>query len=192
MRVALTFDDGPNPNNTGELLDVLAHAGARATFFLIGSKLEEPARAALAGRMALEGHEPANHSYSHDPDVLRDELRAFHDIGRANGAIRHATGVTPRLFRPPFGKRLRRLARAAKVHDLRTIVWSVDTRDWRDDDADVVADRLLRGVRPGAIVLLHDGGPRRRGVVEGTARAVPELVRRGYGLVTVSELLRAA
>lgn len=187
-RLALTFDDGPNPHNTPPLLDLLAEHGAHATFFLVGSKIDD-GRGSLVEQIAAGGHEVGNHSYAHDPGVLRLELPALADLARANDAIEQACGVRPALFRPPFGRRLRPLSAVAETLGLRTVAWSVDARDWRDGEPRAVARRIARAARPGAIVLLHDGGPPRPSVVEGTALALTELRRRGFELVTVSELL---
>jgi peptidoglycan/xylan/chitin deacetylase (PgdA/CDA1 family) len=188
-RLALTFDDGPNPHNTRPLLELLAEHEARATFFVIGAKVED-GRAAILAQTAAAGHEVGNHTYAHDRAVLRHDLQALADIRRGSAAIEDACGVTPTLFRPPFGRSLRRLSRLALSLGLTTVGWSADAGDWRDDEPDAVASRIVRAARPGAIVLLHDGGPFRPGVVWGTARALVELRARGFELVTVSELLR--
>jgi peptidoglycan/xylan/chitin deacetylase (PgdA/CDA1 family) len=190
-RIALTFDDGPNPHNTRPLLELLGEHEARATFFLVGAKVDA-GRDAIVAETAAAGHEVANHTYAHDPAALRSPAGAHADLQRANDAIEAACGVRPTLFRPPFGKRLRPLARVADALALRTVVWSVDAQDWRDVSPASVAARVVRAARPGAIVLLHDGGPFRREVVEGTALALRELRERGYGFVTVSDLLGAA
>jgi peptidoglycan/xylan/chitin deacetylase (PgdA/CDA1 family) len=190
-RLALTFDDGPNPHNTPSLLELLAEHDARATFFVVGAKVED-GRAEILARTAEEGHEVGNHTFAHDRAVLRDDRQALADLRRASAAIEDACGVTPTLFRPPFGRSLRRLSRLARSLGMTTVGWSAVAGDWREDEPDEVASRIVRAARPGAIVLLHDGGPFRPGVVWGTARALVELRAQGYELVTVSELLRGA
>lgn len=186
--VALTYDDGPNPNNTLPIVRLLDEHAARATFFVIGSKIAD-GRADIVAETAAAGHEIANHTWSHDPAVLADSGLARADIARASAAIEEAAGRPPQLFRPPFGKRIRPLAAAAESLGLRTVLWSVDAGDWRDEPPQDVAERIVRHVRPGTIVLMHDSGPPRPSVVEATARALDGLVRRHYLMLTVSELL---
>ncbi|GAA1546817.1 hypothetical protein GCM10009678_31810 [Actinomadura kijaniata] len=177
--VALTFDDGPG-EHTGRLLDDLRREGARATFFLLGQNVA-PHRD-LVRRMALEGHEVANHSWSHpqltgmSPDAVRSQVR------RTNEAVREASGMTPTLFRPPYGATDGKVARAVGMPQ---IMWSVDTLDWRDRSAARVARIGVREPGKGGIVLLHDI---HRTTVEAVPRMLSGLKKRGFTLVTVSEM----
>jgi peptidoglycan/xylan/chitin deacetylase (PgdA/CDA1 family) len=177
--VALTFDDGPD-EETGRLLDVLAARRVPATFFVIGRQVRE--HPALVRRMAGEGHEIGNHTYSHRrltglpaPDV-HGELR------RTAEAIGEATGSVPRLVRPPFGTVSEEVAAEVEAP---IILWSVDPRDWRIRDSRVISQRVVADVRPGSIVVLHD-------VYRTTVDAVPAIIDllkgEGYTFVTVSEL----
>jgi peptidoglycan/xylan/chitin deacetylase (PgdA/CDA1 family) len=188
--VALTFDDGPRAPFTGEILDVLAEQGVRATFFLIGSNaLREPA---LAKRIVREGHAVGNHGWAHRSLVRLSGPEARAEVERGAAAIRRVTGVHPRILRPPFGAFDTRIAGSSGLAaDLgqTLIMWSVETRDWATRSPLQVAAGTLRRVHPGAIVLLHDGGGDRSHVVTATRWLVGHLARDGYRFVTVPELL---
>ena len=188
--VALTFDDGPDPEWTPRVLDLLAAAGVRATFFLIG---ERAARApAVVKRIAAEGHEVANHSWSHrnlwlcGPRATREQVRRAHDT------LADLTGIAPRHFRPPWGMVNAAMFLAVKQAGERTVFWSIQPEGQRPVAPGRQAAHVMRRVRPGAIVDLHDA--------EGTSRAPARLVEalpkllhglrtQDYGLVTVADLL---
>ncbi|MBG0820406.1 polysaccharide deacetylase family protein [Planomonospora sp. ID91781] len=184
--VALTFDDGPGPA-TGELLDALAARGARATFFVTGSNAV--ARPDLLGRMSREGHLVANHTWSHRDLASLPPGRAAHQLTRAQEAIGQAIGQAPTLVRPPYGSAGAGVAEAARGLGLAVVGWDVDALDARDRDPRAVARRVVAGVRPGSIVLMHD-------VHRPAVEAVPEILRRlsaeGYAFVTVPELFGSA
>jgi peptidoglycan/xylan/chitin deacetylase (PgdA/CDA1 family) len=183
--VALTFDDGPTPEVTRKVLDVLRAKGVRATFFFVGRQVET--NPDLARLVRNEGHVIGNHTYSHPllfcfltPGQLRRELT------RGQDAIRQATGVTPRLFRSPVGLRHPLLASALVRMGLDFVLWSVRTYDTRSPGVESLRQRILDHVHPGAIVLLHD----RRGrgasaMLEALPDVIDQLRARGYRLVTV-------
>ncbi|WP_018655724.1 polysaccharide deacetylase family protein [Actinomadura flavalba] len=177
--VALTFDDGPGPYTEG-LLDDLRRAGARATFFMLGQNVGEFPQ--TVRRMALEGHELANHSWSHPMLTNLSTSAVKSQVQRTQDAIRRASGVTPTLFRPPYGATDKRVAKAVALPE---ILWSVDTLDWRHRNVSRVRKSGVGEPRKGGIVLFHD-------IHESTVKAVPEVVaglkRKGFTPVTVSEL----
>ncbi|MET7336859.1 polysaccharide deacetylase family protein [Nonomuraea sp. NPDC005650] len=177
--VALTFDDGPGPY-TDTLLAYLAAYRARATFFVVGSNVVTYPR--VLRRTVAAGHEIGNHTWSH-PDLRRlSPARVRSQLVRTDQAIQAATGVVPRLVRPPYGA-FNRTVRRQTARPL--VLWSVDTVDWRYRNSATVARRALRWVRPGSVILFHDIHPT-------TVRAIPRVLRtlakRGYRFVTVSEL----
>lgn len=194
--IALTFDDGPS-ECTAAILDTLEEHGARATFFVVGRYADE--RPELLRRMRAARHEVGNHTYDHvdaaherDNEVLRDQ------IARTTEAIERAGGPAPRLLRPPYGKDVCRMSRLAAEAGLDpTVLWSVQAWDWDPaTTSEWIVERVLAETRPGAIVLLHDGTPpydsgSREATVVAVRKIVPELMRRGHALVTVSELLAA-
>lgn len=168
-QVALTFDDGPHPEHTREVLSLLDGAGAKATFFLLGSKVE--AHPDVAREIVRRGHDIGVHGYTHDRlQCLRAPKRIEADLKRALDAIERATGQRPVLFRPPVGLVSPRTDTAATRLGLVIVGWSVRGRDGlRKAKAHEVAARVRRGLRPGAVVMLHDAaetGDRRPAGVE--------------------------
>jgi peptidoglycan/xylan/chitin deacetylase (PgdA/CDA1 family) len=181
--VALTFDDGP-VLQTHRVLDPLERYGARATFFLVGYKMD--GHRGLIERLLSGGHEIGNHSLAHFAYPPRDDLAA------CSAMIEHLSGGRPKLFRPPFGAIDRPGAEAAIEDGMRVILWNVDSEDgippWQGISAEEITRNVLDQIVPGAVVLLHDGLPWSR-----APDALPELIEglqdKGYRLVTVSELL---
>jgi len=192
-RVALSFDDGPDPEVTPAVLDALAEHGARATFFAIGRQLEAHPR--LARRIAAEGHELGNHSWRHSRwQNFFGTAEQAREIARGARAIAAVTGrsATP-LYRPPIGLKSPPFARAARQARLTLVGWSLRSRDTQTTDPERIAARVLRRIRPGDIVLLHDGHDQPGRHRPACARAVRLILEglRGKGLecATVSHLL---
>ncbi len=183
--VALTFDDGPG-RVTEQVLDALAGHGAQATFNVLGRRIE--GRERLLRRTLDEGHELGSHAFRHDRLAGRP-LDAYRQLRRTNDLLRRAVGIAPRLFRPPYGSVSGSVVAAARMLGLVTVRWDVDPRDYDTPGADAIHERVMRRVRPGSIVLLHDD----RRALEQTAVAVDRIARdltsKDYELVTVSALL---
>jgi len=183
--IALTFDDGPTPDVTPRVLDVLRAKGVRATFFFIGSRVD--AHPELARLVRDQGHTIGSHTYSHSPlfcfltpNRLRDEL------ARGRDAVRQATGATPRLFRSPVGLRHPLLAPTLQREGLDFVLWSVRSYDTRSHTVESLRRRIVDRARPGAIVLLHDRPGRRSAVMlEALPGVIDELLARGYRLVSI-------
>ncbi|MFE3453708.1 polysaccharide deacetylase family protein [Nonomuraea sp. NPDC059194] len=186
MCVALTFDDGPGAY-TGRLLDELEKAGARATFFTVGTNV--PANRGLVQRMREQGHLVANHTWSHLDLTKLSNTRIADAFARGECAVKAAIGQRPALARAPYGAVSKEVRAVARKMGISLVNWDVDTLDWRDRDAQAVARRAISGAHPGAIILMHD-------VQETAAEAVPEIVRqltkKGYTFVTVPELYGSA
>ena len=183
--LALTFDDGPSPELTPRLLDILRQQGVRATFFVIGKNVQ--AYPEIARRIIAEGHEIANHSYNHPAFTQVGAARVRQEVNSTQDAIERATGRRPALIRPPYGA-INDRVRAALLneHGLDVILWSVDPLDWKRPGADVVTQRLVDGAHPGAILLAHDIHP---GTIEAMPSTIAQLKAKGYGFATVSQLL---
>jgi len=195
--IALTFDDGPS-GTTPAILDVLDAYGVRATFFVIGSWVEQLPD--VVRDTAARGHELGNHTWTHvDADRTR-ELATLHDeVAKTNDVIERVAGRRPTLLRPPYGSDPGRFARVAAECGLdATVLWSVQSFDWQDppEPADIV-EQVLAEVEPGAIVLLHDGQRETNDAKPRTSTlaALPALLdglrSDAYVFATVSELLRA-
>ena len=178
--VALTFDDGPSPY-THRVLRILRRFGVPATFFLIGQQVGPFRREARAELRA--GEEIGNHSLRHS------FLPSRGDLARTNQVIRRATGFRPCLFRPPGGAVNSRLVRSALSLGMDTITWDVDPRDWSRPGTGAIVSRVLGAVRPGSIVLMHDGGGPRGETVAALPTILRVLRHRGYRFGTVSALL---
>jgi len=189
--VALTFDDGPNDPATSRLLDVLAAKDVKATFFVVGENVE--VYPDTARRIVAEGHALGNHSYRHRKrDALLDP--GYGELERAQRAIAAVVGFRPALYRAPNGFHTPWQLRAVRRAGLVTVHWNVQTKDWERPDPDTIVRRVLEHVRPGAIVLLHDGDDTRHGsdrapTVEALPQIIDALRARGYRFVTVPELL---
>lgn len=151
--VAITFDDGPDPQWTAEVARILADHRAPATFFLVGKAVDE--WPAVARRLHDEGHLLGNHSYSHDYWHWLDPR--YPELDRTEDVIHEKLGVCPALYRPPHGQRTPFLLHHVDANGMRTVTWDVSAEDWEDDDGERVARRILDQVGPGSIILLHDG-----------------------------------
>ncbi|GAA3520317.1 polysaccharide deacetylase family protein [Actinocatenispora rupis] len=153
--VALTFDDGPDPTSTPVILDVLARAGVRATFFLVGANVA--ANPGLAAEIAAAGHELAVHGLRHRLLLKYPPGRTHRDLAYAKALVANAAGVAPRWFRPPFGVLSTGAAVAVRRLGMRTVLWSAWGRDWTATaTGESVADLVGRDLRGGGTVLLHD------------------------------------
>lgn len=179
-RVALTFDDGPSTYTPG-VLRVLKRHKVKATFFLLGQNVA--ANPSLARQVLAQGHEVANHSYSHP--LLPDGSNIRH----ATRTIRETTGFRPCLFRPPYGAVSRKLKQDVKSDRMKIVNWDVDTDDWRQPGSGSIKSTIINRSRAGSIVLMHDGGGPRSGTVNALDSAIRGLRSRGFELVTVTELL---
>jgi peptidoglycan/xylan/chitin deacetylase (PgdA/CDA1 family) len=181
--VALTFDDGPGPY-TSRLLTTLAQHGVRATFFVVGTMVKENPE--LLRDEVAAGHEIGNHTWDHSDlsQLSRRRMRA--ELNDTHELIRTTAGVTPRLIRPPYGGTSGRVTRAARKMGTAQILWSVDPEDWRLKDSHKIAKKVVRGVHPGQIVLMHDIN---KATVDAVPAVLAALERKHYAFVTVSELL---
>jgi peptidoglycan/xylan/chitin deacetylase (PgdA/CDA1 family) len=197
--IALTFDDGPNPPHTQALLQALETAQVRATFFMKGANVE--AFPQLAHAVAAAGHEVGNHSFYHRPMLAPGSAAYIEELQQTNRALESALGYAPQLFRPPYGLQGIGLTRALRQLGLRSIGMGVHGSDWSEKDAGRIADAILADIKPGAIILLHDGHAdvddphaqeSRAASVAATRSLITALRSDGYRFVTVSELLALA
>jgi peptidoglycan/xylan/chitin deacetylase (PgdA/CDA1 family) len=154
--VRLTFDDGPNATFTPLILDTLKERKVKATFFVLGEMAK--ARPDLVRRESREGHRVGDHSWSHPNLTTLDEQQVESELRRTEEMIHHAIRQTPKEWRPPYGATNPLVEEAARDVGLKSMVlWTVDPRDWEGPPAETIRDRVLAGVRPDGIVLLHDG-----------------------------------
>ena len=182
-RIALTFDDGPHPVYTLQLLNILRRTHTPATFFLVGEQVEK--NPGLVKLEVAEGNEVADHTYDHvNLTVIPPELVAY-EVQRCDAELQKATGAHVRFFRPPGGEYNGDVLREAAKHGFITTLWTNDPGDFSHPPASVIQKRTLAHLENGGIILLHDGIPE-------TLQALPAIIaearRRGFQFVTVSRL----
>ena len=189
-RVALTFDDGPDPDATPAVLDALDEAGITATFFIVGEQAAAHPR--LAREVANRGHEIGLHGYEHREHSELSPREARDDLARGLGALEVTTGRRPGLFRPPYGRFSEDSFEACGHLKLEPVLWSAWGMDWEPLPPERIADLVMRDLDPGAIVVLHDSARYApRGDAAATAATVPLLAaaaaERGLAFGPLSE-----
>ncbi|SFT21814.1 polysaccharide deacetylase family protein [Paenibacillus sp. BC26] len=189
-KIALTFDDGPYPEMTNDILDLLKLYNAKATFFVLGYRVKQFPE--LIKREIAEGHEVANHTYSHAFLTKGTALATIqNEIKQTEDSLIELTGKKPHLFRPPGGFYSDQTIQVARKLGYTTVLWSwhQDTADWRSPGVNYIVRKVLKNARNGDIVLLHDYIPGSIHTVKALRIILPELARRGFTFVTVSELI---
>jgi peptidoglycan/xylan/chitin deacetylase (PgdA/CDA1 family) len=192
--VALTFDDGPSPVWTPQILEELRKAGVKATFFMIGRHVRSYPE--IARRVVQEGHEVANHTYNHNVLVYFKDEELEKEIRDTESAIKEVTGQVTRYFRPPKAWLTGREKKKIKKMGYEIVLWSLNSKDWVTFDDKYIIRYLVRNIRPGDIILFHDsggafsieGGDRHETVLT-IPRLVEKLGQQGYRFVTITELL---
>ena len=180
-KVALTFDDGPNPDYTGVRLDGLKERGIKANFFVLGSEVERYPQ--LVKRASEEGHLIGVHAYRHVNLCQLSDAQAVEQIDRTNGAIYRATGQYASYIRPPYGCWKEDLDYEVQMVE---VLWDIDPRDWATTSSDLVVQRVLNEVEENSIILLHDAS---KSSVQAAFTIIDTLQKQGYTFVTVEELL---
>lgn len=184
-KIAITFDDGPDPAKTPRLLDILKKYGAKATFFMIGSKVRQYPE--LTKQVHESGHAIGNHSFCHGNRFpMFPPKQILKDINLTQQIITNATGDSPGYFRPPFGVTNPLIGHAVRQTNLKTIGWSLRSLDTRIKDKQAVVDKVLRQVKPGDVILLHDTTPDVEWILE---EILIQFRNKNLKPVTVEELL---
>ena len=192
-RLALTFDDGPNDPHTLHLLDVLARHNVRATFFMIGSFVEQ--RPDIVRAVAEAGHAIGNHTFTHPNLIFRHERDVRREIEACARALDNAGAPQAKLFRPPHGGRTPAVLRTVRSLGLEPIMWSVMAWDWKPHPPEKVARLIQRQLRGGDVILLHDGGHERMGAdrsasVRATDLILQRYLGEGYEFVVIPEMMK--
>lgn len=185
-RVSVTFDDGPTPPSTPEVLDILRDFDVPATFFCIG--LNAAAHPRLVERIAAEGHTLANHTWSHPylPDLPRAEVEE--QVARTNATLADITGRAPTLVRPPYGGRNPDVLRWLADFGMTTVLWDSEGSDWARPGAARIEEDIVGTAGGGSVILLHDGGGDRSQTVEALPRILTRLHARGLRFVPLEDL----
>ncbi|MDF1509584.1 polysaccharide deacetylase family protein [Robertmurraya sp. DFI.2.37] len=189
--VALTFDDGPDPRFTPQILDILRENGIKATFFLLGSRAE--AYPDLVKRIVEEGHIIGNHTYWHPNLVEEEDVRVLErEVSRTESGLANLIAYRTKLFRAPYGFLNNELVEQLRDMDYTVVAWSVDSLDWHESPPDQIAYNVLSNLHPGAIILMHDGAAwdeDRTNTVRALRQIIPAIKEQGFEFATVPELL---
>lgn len=189
MKIALTFDDGPHPRYTDEILEILEKYNIHATFFEIGENVSYYPE--ITKRVIDAGHEIGNHTYSH-PRLNMSKYSVAElekQLLRTERLIYETDEYRPKLFRPPEGRCCGTVADIAKKMDYSVILWTIDTYDWRHTPPQTIAANVVSSIRSGDIILCHDGITKDSPTPAALEIFIPKLIEMGYKFVTVSELL---
>ncbi|HEY9614850.1 polysaccharide deacetylase family protein [Allocoleopsis sp.] len=186
--IALTYDDGPNPPYTNQLVDLLQRHQIQATFFVVGKTIEKhPETLRL---LLSKGHEIGNHSYSHKPLLFKKPGFIWSEIEKTDKILRQL-GVKEEIhFRAPYGRKLIILPYFLAKLRKKNILWDIDSKDYEASNPEDIESYVLERVHPGSIILMHDGGGDRSRTVVATEKLIEKLKEKGYGFKTVSELMR--
>lgn len=188
--VALTFDDAPDDRFTPQILDVLKKEGVKATFFVIGNRVE--AHPEIIKRMADEGHVVGNHSYNHANLPKLSDADFRNQVTKTDDLVRSITGYKPMLIRPPYGNISEMQIQWLASQHKKIIFWNVDSLDWKGLNAEQVKTNILAHIHQGSIVLQHAAGGTGEDL-SGTVHALPDIIKKlrsdGVKLVTIPELL---
>jgi peptidoglycan-N-acetylglucosamine deacetylase len=184
--VALTYDDGPYPPYTQQLLAILQRNQVKATFYEIGQRIQ--AHPQVARQVFLAGHELGNHSYSHQSMWLRSPEFLANEIDSTNRLLKAAGVTSPPSFRPPWGRRLLMLPYLLHQRGERLVIYDVDSVDYGAPNVEFIVNNVVNQVQPGSIVLMHDGGGDRSKTVAAAEIIIQRLRAKGYQFKTISEL----
>lgn len=180
-KVALTFDDGPNPQYTPEMLEALKEREVKATFFLLGQEVEKYPE--VVKQIQKDGHLIVNHSYKHEQLSKLPMEQACSQVSRTNELIYGITGVYPSYLRPPFGDWHEQLDSEVNMVE---VLWDVDTLDWSSQNHARIVEKVMKNVQENDIILMHDGYETS---VTAAMEIIDTLKKQGYEFVTVDEIL---
>jgi peptidoglycan-N-acetylglucosamine deacetylase len=191
-KLALTYDDGPNDPCTLQLMDVLARHNVKATFFVLGRFVEQKPQIVRA--LAAAGHVIGNHSWSHPRLIFATDAELRSQVERTQQVVFDACGVTPTLFRPPYGGRRPGTLQTVRKLGLEPVMWNVTCYDWKATSADKMLAHARRQIRGGDVILMHDGdqqamGADRNHTIEATDRLIAHYKAEGHEFVTVPQMM---
>ena len=192
-KLALTYDDGPNDPDTLRLLEVLTRHDVKATFFVLGKFVQRKPETVRA--LAAAGHTIGNHSWDHPRLIFASNAELRRQIEQTQSAVFDACGVTPKLFRPPYGGRRPGTLSTVRSLGLEPVMWNITCYDWKPTSADKVVSHAQRQIRGGDVILMHDGDQRAMGAdrthtVEATDSLISQYKVEGYEFVTIPEMMR--
>lgn len=185
--IALTFDDGPGPSYTPQVLDILQQYGVKATFFCLGHRVA--AYPDIVKQVYEAGHMIGNHTWAHPDLALLSASDILSQLKHTSDAIQGVIGMRPKFFRPPYGTLTRQVL--AQAYDLGFVIimWSLDTHDWESSNFDFITRRVLNRVRDGTIMLMHDGVIDCSQTVAALPIIIEKLQARGFQFVTIQQMV---
>jgi peptidoglycan/xylan/chitin deacetylase (PgdA/CDA1 family) len=186
--IALTFDDGPNPPYTGEILNILQRYGIKASFFCMGSNAQ--AYSGLVKQEYQEGNIIGNHTWSHPYLPYLSQASILWQFSTASHMLQHITGSYPNFFRPPYGALSPSALQYANANGLSVFIWNDDPEDWARPGVKTIVARALSEATNGGIILMHDGGGDRSETVAALPIIIESLRARGYSFVTLKQLTK--
>jgi peptidoglycan-N-acetylglucosamine deacetylase len=191
-RLALTYDDGPNDRHTQHLLDVLAKHNVLATFFLIGRYAQQ--RPEIVREIAQAGHVVGNHTFTHPLLTFKSDTEIRQQLSDCRSALHDAIGRHSNLFRPPFGGRRPAVLRIARELALEPVMWNVTGYDWSAPPAAQIERKVIKQIRGGDVILLHDGGHKQIGAdrsqtILATGHLLANYKSQGYEFVTIPQMM---
>lgn len=187
MKIALTFDDGPHPRYTPQILEILDEYKIKATFFVVGINAQNYPDTMES--VIKKGHEIGNHTYSHphvsclNPKTLKDEVE------KCESTIYGLTDYKTKLFRPPEGMIDADVRSVLRSLDYKVILWDIDTLDWANTPSETIAHNVIKNIKSGDIVLMHDYIAHNSPTPDALRIFIPELLEKGYKFVVISELI---
>lgn len=183
--VALTYDDGPHPEHTPRLMELLKSKNVDATFFVVGPMVEK--NPDILRALVENGFEIGNHTMNHPEFRRATQEKIREELEGVNRILQEVAGVRPRVMRPPYGQAPRNVQEVADQLDLKIVTWNIDTEDWKRASAEAMKANIMKNLADGVIVLMHD--TRGEKVYEATEQIIDEIRAKGYEFVTVSEML---
>lgn len=187
MKIALTFDDGPHPRYTGQILDVLEEYDIKATFFVVGVNARNYPDSLI--EVIKRGHEIGNHTYSHPHVSGLNTYTLTDEVEKCESTIYGLTDYKTKLFRPPEGMIDADVRTVLRSLDYKVIMWDIDTRDWAHEPPEKIAENVISNIASGDIILMHDYIGHNSPTVEAIKLFIPVLLEKGYKFVVVSELI---
>lgn len=186
--IALTFDDGPHPKYTSQILDILKREGIKATFFVIGENIGYYDEGIIT-EIIDDGHELGNHTFNHEHTKEMDEENFYHDVRACHELVKNKYGYEMKIFRPPEGYVDEKVMNIANELDYSIIIWSIDTKDWEHVGSDLIVGNIEKNASDGDIILMHDYVSKPNTTIGALERVIKNLKNQGYDFVTVSELI---
>lgn len=187
MKIALSFDDGPHPEQTEDILSILNKYNVKATFFVVGQNADYYPD--ILRQVVEEGHEIGNHTYSHINILNTDKQTIKQEISRSHNNILEICEYEVKLFRPPGGALNQKVTDVANSFGYKIILWDIDTKDWSHKSVDLITENVIKNIKSGSIILFHDYISKGTPTPEALENIIPLLQKEGYTFVTVGELL---